>query len=556
MIDLKKVEEYDKFWRELHYLRYPMERSRMGLFRKASVIKKKTTKLPDAEEKIYDVIVGGGGPSGTLFASMLAQKGHSVLLVEKNAKHECGSTWNLSRSEFDDLKSTEVLSDKQFEELIAGEFMQGVFRLWDDTIKDQKEMQIFDLLNLSMNEDKYFELLTEKPNLNVELPRLELRLGTRAALKCITKEYAFVELTEGNNSKFYKTRLFLDATGWTSLLARTVNYGRVVESWYNMIGIHSEKKIKFEKDKDGKPVGLICMTYENEIKTRAGMVQPILERFTDFDKNKQGYKGDVIYYFTRTSKPVPLAPMFEDMEKKINQILPGYDSSQVDKTYYGHAAGYYQPGFFASRFNQLSAGDRTLMVGVAAQQYSGLTGCGFGCLARNAGNICGSIDKALKNDNLSFKVLQKIDIDPRERASQSITDLYAGSMELDPYEEPGTVNRDWNSFLDIGRNLDLQTKADVFKDKIRFKTLNQMIMMSARNMSVIDSLFRNNHGNANLVVTAFVKGYLRLLYLELQCLLKRRKRKYLIAGVLGFCAFPYYLLHVLRFFIKSRNVGK
>lgn len=137
-----------------------------------------------------------------------------------------------------------------------------------------------------------------------------------------------------------------------------------------------------------------------------------------------------------------------------------------------------------------------------------------------------------------------------------ITDLYAGSMELDPYEELGTVNRDWNSFLDIGRSLDLQTKADVFRDKIRFKTLNQMIMMSARDTSVIDSLFRNNRGHANLVVTAFVKGYLRLLYLELQCLLKRRKWKYLIAGVLGFCAFPYHLLHVLRFFIKSRNVGK
>ena len=51
------------------------------------------------------------------------------------------------------------------------------------------------------------------------------------------------------------------------------------------------------------------------------------------------------------------------------------------------------------------------MVGVAAQQYSGLTGCAFGCLARNARNICESIDNALKKDDLTFKTLQKIDID-------------------------------------------------------------------------------------------------------------------------------------------------
>ena len=137
-IDREKVEANDSFWKELNYQRYPLEYKRVGWFRRASVIRKKRAneKIPDVKEygeiKKYDVIVTGGGPSGTLYASMLAQKGYSVLLIERNTNHECGSTWNLSSSEFEDLKSTKALTEKQFEGLIAGKFEQGDFRLWNE----------------------------------------------------------------------------------------------------------------------------------------------------------------------------------------------------------------------------------------------------------------------------------------------------------------------------------------------------------------------------------------------------------------------------------------
>ena len=567
-IDRKKVQAYDSFWKELNYQRYPLEHKRVGWFRKASVIRKKREdeNTPDdveeyGEIKKYDVIVAGGGPSGTLYASMLAQKGYSVLLVEINTKHECGSTWNLSPSEFEDLKSTKALTEEQFEGLIAGRFEQGDFRLWNEKEGKQKIKQFYNLLNLSMDETKYFELLSKTPN-------LEVRLGTKATLNCITEQCAFVELIKGNNKhakenkgEMAKTKLFIDASGWTSLLARTVNYERIDESWYNMIGIHSEKKLnfkenKFELAKDGKPIGLICITYENEIMTKTGKVQPILERFSDFDNKTLKHTGDVIYYFTRTAKPVRLLPMFDDMEETIRKILPEYDPSMVDKTYYGHAAGYYQQGIFTTRFRQLSAGDRTLMVGVAAQQYSGLTGCAFGCLARNARDICESIDKALDKDDLSFETLQKIDIDPRERVSQSITDLYAGSMELDPYEEVGTVNRDWISFIDIGDEMSDATNADVLKDKIRFTTLQKMLAISAGNPETIKSLFRNNRGHPGLVVATFIKGYLKLLVLEARYALKRRQLKYFVAGIIGSFLLPVQCFHGFRFLLKSRKVGK
>ncbi len=589
-IDIKSVEDYDRFWQELNYLRYPLEKARMG-WRKASVIRKKklkkNEKIPGLQKEIYDVIIAGGGPSGTLYASMLAQKGHSVLLVERNEDLKCGSTWNLSRDEFKNLKSTEALSKEQFDELVEGDFKHGEFRLWNEKEKEQTSKRFTTVLNVSLNESNYFKFLTKKPEAK---ENLKIFKGNLAFLKWITNDYAYVALNKTDAKedvnedvpKIYRAKLFIDATGWTSLLARTVNYGRITESWYNMIGIHSTQKLGFKKDEHGNPIGLICLTFENEIKTRAGMVQPILERFTDIvptpgkKSEVNDSEGDVIYYFTRTERPVPLAPMFDDMLSKIEDILPGFfddvkdgaseNVKKINKTYYGHAAGYYQQGLFTRSVHQLSAGDRTLMVGVAAQQYSGLTGCAFGCLARNAKDICESINNALKKGDLRFKTLQKIDIDPRERVSQSITDLYAGSMELDPYEDPGTVNRDWISFINIGKKMDDETNADVLRDKIKINTLEKMLRISADNPETIKSLFRNNRGHAGLVVATFIKGYLKLLALEARYAFKKRQKKFKIfpipekdyvkAGAIGSRKIPRYLFDGSRLLYKSLKVGK
>ncbi len=577
-IEIKTVEAYDRFWQELNYLRYPLKKVRMGWFRKASIIRnkkiKENEKIPGLQEKKYDVIIAGGGPSGTLYASMLAQKGHTVLLVEKNKDLKCGSTWNLSQSEFEDLKSTEALSEQQFDELVEGDFKNGEFRIWNEKKKEQTPMRFTTVLNVSLNETNYFKFLTKKPEAAENLTIFKSNL---ASLKWITNDYAYVSLTKANVKEdvpnIYRAKLFIDATGWTSLLARTVNYGRVTESWYNMIGIHSSQKLDFKTDEHGNPIGLICLTFENEIKTRAGMVQPILERFTNVvptpgkKSEVKDSNGDVIYYFTRTERPVSLAPMFDDMLSKIEDILPGFFDDVKDdannkikkvvKTYYGHAAGYYQQGLFTPSYHQLSAGDRTLMVGVAAQQYSGLTGCAFGCLARNARDICESINNALEKNVLSFKTLQKIDIDPRERVSQSITDLYAGSMELDPYDEAGTVNRDWLSFLDIGKKMnDKAANADVLRDKIRIRTLQKMLGISVDNPETIRSLFRNNRGHAGLVIATFIKGYIKLLILELQYALKRRRLKYFMVGIVGTFLLPVQFIYGLRFLLESRKVRK
>ena len=45
--------------------------------------------------KQYDVIIVGGATSGSYFAKLLAEKGHKVLIIEKNAKSKVGSKYDI-----------------------------------------------------------------------------------------------------------------------------------------------------------------------------------------------------------------------------------------------------------------------------------------------------------------------------------------------------------------------------------------------------------------------------------------------------------------------------
>lgn len=552
MIDRKSVLEYDRFrcrtQNSIHpECRLPSVARRLKLWKNATVL----VPLPVAPtyDEDFDVVIAGGGPCGVLFGAMLADRGHEVLLVEMNETWPCCVTWNLSHDEFENLSRIPVLSATQWRTLVVGDYTEGVFRIYDETDPPGQTFKFDHILNISVDEKEFFSLLGRRPGITV-------RFGTSACFVGTHPEGAFVRCMSGCGENMVRGRLFIDARGCFSPLAELVNGRRVTESVYNMVGIHTVGDIPWELNEDGtRPVGLICSTFENEIPIGSETpVQPIFERFTDFVGGVN--RGDVFYYFTRTADFQDLAPMLDHMVEKIAPVAPGFSETMVDKTYYGHAAGYYQPTPFGTRVHQTSAGDRTLMIGVAAQQYSGLTGCAFGALARNAFQMGEQVDWALRNDRMDYATLSRIDIDPRERASQAITDLFAGTMELAPHESPGSVNRDWVSVLRAADQLDPQDKNDMFKDKVRLPVLNRMLSICMRDPTIIMLLIRNNAGRVSTVVWTFLRSYFALLAYEGHRLVFIRKGKYLRGIFSGVVSAPLYLKNSLELLRRAGKMNK
>jgi hypothetical protein len=243
------------------------------------------------------------------------------------------------------------------------------------------------------------------------------------------------------------------------------------------------------------------------------------------------------------------------MLDRVPLVMDGFREGLVVKTYFGHAPAFLPPGPLPRARLRTSAGDRILLAGCAAVQYSGLTGCAFGPLVRNASRLAEAIHRALARNRLAFRDLCRIDIDPRERISQRLEGLFGGAMELDTAESPGTVNQDWIAFSDAAGEINPGLKNEAFRDKIRLETLHQLVRICAGRPGLIASVVRNNRGRLGLVVWTFCAAYATLLYHELRLLVCRRHRKYAVAGGRAVAVLPAFAVNVARFYANGRRAG-
>ncbi len=542
MIDRDAIQRYDDLVRVGRPAALETTDVRVGVFGRARVLRVSREERPYDEE--YDVVVAGGGPAGVLYGCMLAARGHSVLILERNNELGTGVTWNLSHEEYEGFRRTGAFTERELAEMIVGDFDEGLFRLFD-TRGPKPELRDYhfdEIYNISVDEVRFFRFLTSDTTAVV-------RLGCSASLERVTREHAYVSYGGPGGSGVARGRLFIDARGWSSPLATLVHPWRQTESFFNAVGVRTPKYPR-ETTSPGMPLGLTGVTYENEIETDAGLVQPILMRFSDFspDGNEE---GELLYLFTRTARPAVLVPMVDDMLSCLHYIVSGFEEGHVTRTYYGHIPAYYPPRPLSPWEVRTSAGDRTILLGCAGQQLSGLTGSAFGPLARNAMRICDAIDDALTLGNLGFNSLRRIDIDPRERICQTVGEVFGGVMELDDHEPPGTVNRDWVRFMEAADEMDPQLKNEMFRDKVRFKAMNQMLGIFVRDPTLVGILLRNNRGFAGTVAWTLLAGYVKLLAREVGLLSTRRRGKYLWGSIGALLRIPQYLIRTMLLYGKG-----
>jgi hypothetical protein len=542
MIDRDAIQRYDD--RVLSHQPANLETTdvRVGMFGRARVLRVSRDERPYDEE--HDVVVAGGGPAGVLYGCMLAARGHSVLILERNKDLGAGVTWNLSREEFEGFGRTGTFTEEELTEMAVGDFDEGVFRLFD-TRGPRPVLSDFhfdDIYNISVDELKFYRPLTSDTTAHI-------RLGCAAHLDCVSREHAYVSCAGSGGPGVVRGRLFIDARGWASPLAALVHPWRRLESVFNAVGIRTPGYPR-EITSSGKPIGLTAVTTENEIVIDAGAIQPILMRFSDCSLNGDE-DGELLYLFTRTARPAVISPMVDVMLSRLHQIVPGFDERHVFRTYWGHIPAYYPSPPLSPWAVRTSAGDRTLLLGCAGQQLSGLTGSAFGALARNAVRICDAVDKALKRDRLRFHSLRKIDIDPRERICQEVESVFGGVMELDDHESLGTVNRDWVRCMEAAEAIDHDLKNEMFRDKIRFKSLSQLAGIFARDPDLITILLRNNRGFIGTTVWVLLWAYVKLFACEVGLLLTRWRSRYLRGSVGALLRMPLFLFRAMTLYGKG-----
>ncbi len=526
MYDREGVERYDRrIQRALSQREGPLVEVRDGFFRRARV-------LPESDERPFDeqveVAIAGAGPSGLLMARLLSQRGHRVVVLEQEESLPSHTCLNLSREEFQSLVDTRALDEAAFRTLVLGDFDRGVFRLHDSASGRQQDFDWNRIYNISLDERRLLELLAGG---------IEVRLGHESRLERVSGSGAYVEWSRAGRRGCLKAELFIDARGWTSPLARAANGHLDAPFVLEIVSARTDRELPRELSAPARPIGIHAATYDAEVETSAGKVQPILERFSDAAPNVK--PAELITSFVATPQVAPLAPLVDDLLPHFARVATGFAEAQVARSYFGHIPGH-RPARLWERFPlQTSAGDRTLLLGTAARQMSTLTGAAFGPQARNAGRMAREISAALAEGDLSFRRLKRIDIDRKERLAQDIEALFAPIMLLDSFEKPGSVNQDWLAFMRASNSIDHDQKNAAFRDQLSLSTLHTLLGLCLREPRLVAMLARNNHGQVGMLAGVLLSVYFGLLRLELADLLRLRfgALRRLLAALLRFPAF-------------------
>jgi lycopene cyclase CruA len=433
--DLERVYWWETRWRQ--NVQSP-QTPRQVIFRSGE--RPVPTPGDDADQKApepFDLIYVGGA-LGVIHATVMAQLGYKVLLIERLPFGRMHREWNISRAEFQGLIDLGLFSAEEFEALIGCEYADGFNKFFDannPTVAKAPVLHTPTVLNIAVDSEALLRSCGKK---------------LKAAGGTIWDETEFDWADIGDDgvtvvahhrkseaSKVAQGRLLVDAMGTASPIAWQLNGGRAFDSVCPTVGACVSGGI--EPAVWDTTYGDVLFSHGDISRGR----QLIWELFPGKDGELTIYLFH--YHQVHPDNPGSLLTMYEDFF----HILPEYRRCNLDKLTWRKPTFGYIPGHFSQdRSDRTVAFDRLVAIGDAASLQSPLVFTGFGSLIRNLPRLTTLLDMALRHDLLKAKHLNQI------RAFQSniaVTWLFSKGMMVPTGRTlpPERVNSMLNTFFGI-----------------------------------------------------------------------------------------------------------
>ena len=455
--DLNRVYWWEKRWRES--VKNPQEPKQ--------VIFEGNTKIQEPKNT-YDLIYIGGA-LGVIHAAAMAQRGYRVLVVERLPFGRMNREWNISRDEFQSLINLGLFTQKEFEYVIAKEYVDGFSKFFDANNPAHLKAPVLHtpkVLNVAIDTNKLLALCGEK----LRQAGGEIWDETEFMRADITETEVTVSLVHlpTKETKQAQGRLLMDAMGTASPIAWQLNGKHTFDSVCPTVGAVVEKG--FATAVWDSQYGDVLNSHGDISRGR----QLIWELFPGAESELTIYLFH--YHQVHPDNPGSLLEMYEDFFT----ILPEYRRCEMEELQWGKATFGYIPGHYStSSRDRTVAFDRLLAIGDAASLQSPLIFTGFGSLVRNLERLTTLLDTALKHDLLTQKHLNQI------RAYQSnisVTWLFSKGMMVPTHKilPPQRINSMLNTFFGL---LEAETPevADTFiKDRTNWSTFTRLALVAAR----------------------------------------------------------------------------
>jgi lycopene cyclase CruA len=469
--DLNRVYWWEKRWRE--GVRNPQQpkqvifKSRSGASVPAPEPGSRGGNSQDLSPT-YDLIYVGGA-LGVIHATVMAQLGYRVLLIERLPFGRMNREWNISRKEFQSLIDLGLFTPAEFESVIAKEYIDGFSKFFDGNNPPHLKAAVLHtptVLNVGLDAEKLLRVCGEK----LRKVGGEIWDETEFIRADVEPQQVVVQVKHllSESERQVRGRLLVDAMGTASPIAWQLNGGRTFDSVCPTVGAVIASG--FEPGVWDSDYGDVLNSHGDISRGR----QLIWELFPAEGEEITVYLFH--YHQVHPDNPGSLLEMYEDFFT----ILPEYRRCDMERLVWKKPTFGYIPGHFSvgSR-DRTVAFDRLIAIGDSASLQSPLVFTGFGSLVRNLPRLTTLLDTALKHDLLSASHLNQI------RAYQSnisVTWLFSKGMMVPThrYLPPQRINAMLNTFFGVLAE-EPPVVADTFiKDRFDWLTFHRLALKAAR----------------------------------------------------------------------------
>jgi lycopene cyclase CruA len=403
----------------------------------------------------YDLIYAGGTLSLLHAAVMAGKYGRNVMIFDRQTPAKSTRDWNISRNELLNLSSIGLFTESEVDSFIVRRYKTGWVEFYQPD-GSQKRLTIENVLDCAVDADKLLALAKAK---------IEAAGSRILAETSFTNCYQFndhivvhVEDREGK-SYWYKTKVLVDVMGILSPIAMQLNEGN-------------------PQTHVCPTVGTIASGFENVDFDTGEILASIGPADTSSGKGRQliweGFPAEgkqyITYLFFYDEADSPNDKSLLSLFETYFRTLPEYKKPSADfvihRPVYGIIPAYCHEGF--NRTREI-ADDHIILFGDAASLGSPLTFCGFGSMVRNLPHLTADLDRALSENNLSKKHLEKISAyEPNVASMANLMKYMCYNAATD---EPNFVNDLMNEVMIVLDDLPQRYRQAMFRDEMKIEDL-------------------------------------------------------------------------------------
>jgi lycopene cyclase CruA len=425
-------------------------------------------------------IIYAGGTLGLLHAAVMASRcKRRVMVFDAHTVGRTHRDWNISDEELREFERAELFTKDEIEAAIVNRYRAGFVKFHDAASRlKTPPLWMRGVLDVALDADKLLALAAKKVR---EAEGSLLCDNLHFVRAYIEPHRVSVEAEDARKRRrLFTARLFVDATGTNSNVARQLNNNHSITHVCPTVGTlargFARGKSPDEPDAVDFEVGEILVSNEDARDHR----QLIWEGFAG-SAARDEFTTYLFFYDSLDSRAdKSLLALFENYFERLPKYKRTGAQWRVVKPVFGFIPSFHHRArsWREWRGNQKqTATDRILLVGDAAGLSSPLTFCGFGSHVRNLRRLTHLTELALKADLLDANALSEINA-YEARVSQMAS--LAEFMRPTEASAPHAVNETMNAVMAALHELDERVRREMFQDRMSFASLKSVLIETAK----------------------------------------------------------------------------